>query len=769
MNATLTAYAPSSRAASAQATAKNPSLLRRIFSDKREQSLRLRALTLAASSWAALAIIAVGVGPGIPLATMAGFAAGHYVSWRRRRGGVLLSLAIGVFIVAVGIAMRTDLVASIRGDRVPVAYFLLATSAASAFDLRTRAGLYAQLVAAGIVMFFASELAFGAGFGPIAAVFGVLLMAFLAIAYLEDEFDGAKVVWFKSKLANGAFWLGAGTTLVALGVVAFFLLPWNSAQAPHAARFTIMPFSGTGDNAPTITPEQARALKERLARDAADAAQKDQSSSGGVGDGLIAHVDGDFTSIQELGSQDLSLSARVGEPLEPPPIGEADGDLVVYVRSPVASYWRGRTYDLFDPNDGEQGFGKWYATVQDQHPPGPIASRRNLSRFESSERYLQTFFAHKDLGLEVLTGYDPIAASLPRDDQYQPNITEGSIYQIVSVEPDFDSENLRNDATRWSGPEYAKIPPELRSMFNLTEEIVSNADTDFDKAAAIASYLHQLEYDETAASQLRSRTRVDDLIFGMQPGTAVDFATAMTLMARAAGLQARLATGYLPGDYNPLSGASKVTEAQHHAWSEVLFRRAGWVPFDAAPRPDLPVLADGDGAGTSGLGRLLDLRIGDRLAAGAGKAPVAIWKGLQFLAENAAVLASAVFATAVLAAAVYFMLIRLRLSSSRASDGAGYERLPGLWRAQVLDAFARAESAVARAGFRRRQKSEPFSDYAAAAAARLRAGGDHLDWLAKAVWQAAYSSSARPRRLPAEARRHLGLLRAELSTPAETA
>ena len=82
--------------------------------------------------WAAFSIAFVGIEPLIPAGAMVALAAGHWVSYRRRRAGIVwISMAIGLFIVVLGIAMRLELVAAVRGDRVPMAFFLLATGAAS--------------------------------------------------------------------------------------------------------------------------------------------------------------------------------------------------------------------------------------------------------------------------------------------------------------------------------------------------------------------------------------------------------------------------------------------------------------------------------------------------------------------------------------------------------------------------------------------------------------------------------------------------------------
>jgi len=233
-----------SKAAFAPKPAPHKSLFRRIFDDKPEHSFRLRVIGLLATVWAAFSLIYVGVAPLIPLAAIGALLIGHSLSWTRRKNRTpVVSLAIGIFIIFIGVYMRNDLVLAIRGDRIPVAYFLLATAAASSFDLKTRARLYTQIISAGIVMFFASEIAFGAGFAPLGIIFGMFVLAFLGLAYLEDEFEDAQVDWFSSRKATTLFCSVTSGLVLAISILAFFLLPWNASQAP---RFTIVPFSGGG-------------------------------------------------------------------------------------------------------------------------------------------------------------------------------------------------------------------------------------------------------------------------------------------------------------------------------------------------------------------------------------------------------------------------------------------------------------------------------------------------------------------------------------------
>jgi hypothetical protein len=58
-------------------------------------------------------------------------------------------------------------------------------------------------------------------------------------------------------------------------------------------------------------------------------------------------------------------------------------------------------------------------------------------------------------------------------------------------------------------------------------------------------------------------------------------------MARAVGVPARLATGFVPGDWDATTGRFIVRERDAHAWAEVWFPSTGWVAFD--PTADVPL------------------------------------------------------------------------------------------------------------------------------------------------------------------------------------
>ncbi|MEO8164961.1 MAG: transglutaminase domain-containing protein, partial [Betaproteobacteria bacterium] len=63
-------------------------------------------------------------------------------------------------------------------------------------------------------------------------------------------------------------------------------------------------------------------------------------------------------------------------------------------------------------------------------------------------------------------------------------------------------------------------------------------------------------------------------------GFCEHYASAFTVLMRAAGIPARVVTGYLGGEINPVDGYLVVRQSDAHAWSEVWLPDEGWVRVD---------------------------------------------------------------------------------------------------------------------------------------------------------------------------------------------
>ena len=150
------------------------------------------------------------------------------------------------------------------------------------------------------------------------------------------------------------------------------------------------------------------------------------------------------------------------------------------------------------------------------------------------------------------------------------------------------------------------------TVTSLSEQLTTGKTSAYDKAMAIQQYLRAtggFTYSLTLAPPAQDRSGRDG---GFDPltnflitkqGYCVQFATAMVMMSRAAGIPARMAIGFLPG--TRANGVWTVTAADAHTWPELYLDGMGWTRFEPTPsRGAPPVYAiPPASAGNSGGGR----------------------------------------------------------------------------------------------------------------------------------------------------------------------
>ncbi len=73
---------------------------------------------------------------------------------------------------------------------------------------------------------------------------------------------------------------------------------------------------------------------------------------------------------------------------------------------------------------------------------------------------------------------------------------------------------------------------------------------------------------------------VDEFLFDTREGFCEHYASAFTVMMRAAGLPARIVTGYQGGELNGVGGYYIIRQSDAHAWTEVWLEGRGWVRVD---------------------------------------------------------------------------------------------------------------------------------------------------------------------------------------------
>lgn len=125
----------------------------------------------------------------------------------------------------------------------------------------------------------------------------------------------------------------------------------------------------------------------------------------------------------------------------------------------------------------------------------------------------------------------------------------------------------------------------------LAQEIVADAENDYQRAELLANYLKSddsFTYSTKGGTPGPDQDLVDFFLFdpeAARTGYCEYYASAMVLMARSVGLPARVAVGFAPGERQE-DGSFLVRESSAHAWAEIFFPGYGWQIFEATKSID---------------------------------------------------------------------------------------------------------------------------------------------------------------------------------------
>jgi|tagenome__1003787_1003787.scaffolds.fasta_scaffold20984804_3 transglutaminase-like putative cysteine protease len=130
---------------------------------------------------------------------------------------------------------------------------------------------------------------------------------------------------------------------------------------------------------------------------------------------------------------------------------------------------------------------------------------------------------------------------------------------------------------------YLGLPAVDPRISKLAEQITGDSRTQFDKAAAVESYL-RTHYGYTL--QLPSASPSDpvaNFLFQRKQGHCEYFASSMAVMLRTLGIPSRVVNGFHSDEFNDLTGNYIVRAKDAHSWVEAYFPGFGWQMFDPTP------------------------------------------------------------------------------------------------------------------------------------------------------------------------------------------
>jgi transglutaminase-like putative cysteine protease len=246
-------------------------------------------------------------------------------------------------------------------------------------------------------------------------------------------------------------------------------------------------------------------------------------------------------------------------------------------------YWRGVVLGAFDGRTWTQ-----VEPAQRGRANGPIALsgrgravRHQVTLEPSGQRWLFALDLpdqppRVDGNPSAVSPEQEISAAYPIDQRVRYDASSHPAYRLQA-----DAELA--DAGRWLALPYGFNPRALAAGAALR----GHADP-LKRVNAVLRGFHADRFSYTLEPPLLGRHSVDEFLFQTKAGFCEHYASAFVFLMRAAGVPARVVTGYQGGETNPVDGFLTVRQSDAHAWAEVWLAGHGWLRVDptAAVAPE---------------------------------------------------------------------------------------------------------------------------------------------------------------------------------------
>ncbi|MEO9138080.1 MAG: DUF3488 and transglutaminase-like domain-containing protein [Jatrophihabitans sp.] len=173
-------------------------------------------------------------------------------------------------------------------------------------------------------------------------------------------------------------------------------------------------------------------------------------------------------------------------------------------------------------------------------------------------------------------------------------VTEGTTFteRFAQPTPTRDQLDIVSDGIDPSVRDELKVPSDLPVFVrNLVRDTIKGATGPYEKARKLSDFFASANNQFTYDLKTTDGDSGSDLVDFLQNrrGYCQQYAAAMAIMLRTAGVPARVVLGYTHNAPNK-SGDFAITTANAHSWVEAWFNGIGWLPFDPTP-------SDGQGGG----------------------------------------------------------------------------------------------------------------------------------------------------------------------------
>ena len=244
---------------------------------------------------------------------------------------------------------------------------------------------------------------------------------------------------------------------------------------------------------------------------------------------------------------------------------------------PVQRYWRGPVLTEFDGYTWSRGASQFYFRPPVHHLGNPVdytvtlepTGQRMLFALDMVERWPAELAAQSwDYQLRTR---NPLHSVLQYEARSYPRYRAGARLSAA----------LRN--------RHLQLPPgRNQRSIRLAQAMRAAAADDRQYARAVLALFREQDFYYTLTPPGLERDSIDDFLFNTRQGFCGHFASAFTMMMRAAGIPARVVGGYQGGDWNPIGRYLILRQSHAHAWSEIWLPETGWTRMDptAAVAPE---------------------------------------------------------------------------------------------------------------------------------------------------------------------------------------
>jgi transglutaminase-like putative cysteine protease len=252
-------------------------------------------------------------------------------------------------------------------------------------------------------------------------------------------------------------------------------------------------------------------------------------------------------------------------------------------------YWRSLTYDIYT------GHG-WQSTqtYEVHHQPNQPLQLEQVSQSLPIEQKVRSVDTNNTIlyaaGEPFTINQNVNVAWRDPGDLFGILMEGTGSYSAKSYVSFPDEQVLRGEGQnypQWVQQHFLDLPSGVPDRVkDLARELTAGEPTPYDRVKAIEQYLRSIPYTLEVPYPPHDRDLVDFFLFDLRKGYCDYYASAMVVLARAAGVPARFVMGYANGTYDLNAKVYRVTEADAHSWVEIYFSNYGWVPFEpTASRP----------------------------------------------------------------------------------------------------------------------------------------------------------------------------------------